>query len=264
VGEVVRIDLAYDGGGFHGWQVQPGLRTVQGELARMCRRLLGREAVPVGAGRTDTGVHALGQVASLDGLTADEADRLVRALARLAPEDVEILAVRPAAAGFHARFSARWRRYLYRIGLRRDLFRRRYRWQPPWPLDREAMQEAARLVLGEHDFSSFCKSASLREDNTCRVTASRWLWEDDEAVYWVQADRFLHHMVRNLVGTMVEIGRGARPPESMADILAARDRRSAGTMAPPQGLYLAAVGYDDDPAGPPPVPTHDRQHEERT
>lgn len=243
---VARIDLAYDGTDFHGWQVQPGLRTVQGVLADACRRLLGRDVLPVGAGRTDTGVHALGQVASVPDVTAAETERLARVLPRLMPEDTRVLAVRAAPDDFSARFSARWRRYVYRVGLRDDLFRRRYRWQPGWVLDREVLARAAAQVAGEHDFSSFCKTASLREDNTCRVTLSRWSWTDEEAVYTVQADRFLHHMVRNLVGTMVEMARGARDPDSLPAVLAARDRAAAGTMAPPHGLYLAAVGYEDD------------------
>ncbi len=242
---VARIDLAYDGAGFHGWQVQPGLRTVQGELAAACSRLLGREVLPAGAGRTDTGVHALGQVASVAGVTQEETARLARVLPRVMPEDTRVLAVRAMPDGFSARFSARWRRYRYRVGLRDDLFQRRYRWFPGRTPDLDALTAAAAQVVGTHDFASFCKAASLRDDNTCCVTHSRWERRGDEAVYTVQADRFLHHMVRNLVGTMVEMASGRRPGRDLAEILAARDRAAAGTMAPPHGLYLAAVGYDE-------------------
>ncbi len=147
--------------------------------------------------------------------------------------------------GFSARFSARWRRYRYRVGLRDDLFQRRYRWFPGRTPDPDALAAAAAQVIGTHDFTSFCKAASLRDDNTCCVTHSRWERRGDEAVYTVQADRFLHHMVRNLVGTMVEMASGRRPGRDLAEILAARDRAAAGTMAPPHGLYLAAVGYDE-------------------
>jgi len=247
----VRIDLAYDGGGFHGWQVQPGLRTVQGELSRLVSRLLGREIVPTGAGRTDAGVHALGQVAHVSGLDASETERVCRALAAMAPDDVDIREVREVAPVFDARFSAQWRRYEYRLGFRPDIFRRRLEWQVLPDLDREAMDAAAAQVPGERDFSSFCKTASLRENNRCDVRLCRFEWDGDSAIFHIRADRFLHHMVRTLAGTLVEIGRGRRAPEDMGAILSARDRRAAGAMAPPHGLYLAAVGYPpelDDPA----------------
>lgn len=246
----VRIDLAYDGSEFHGWQIQPGLRTVQGVLAAEVGRLLGREALPVGAGRTDTGVHALGQTASLDGLSDDEAERLVRALPRMGPDDLEIRAVRPAPPGFSARFSALWRRYEYRLSLERDLFRRRLEWQLDGPLDRAAMDAAAAGLRVRADWRSFCKTSSWKDDNTCTVTRAGFVWDDRGAVFHVQADRFLHHMVRTLVGTLVEVGRGRRRPEDLTEIIAARDRGAAGTMAPPQGLYLAEVGYPEAPSEP--------------
>jgi tRNA pseudouridine38-40 synthase len=247
----VRIDLAYDGTGFHGWQIQPGLRTVQGELAALLARLLGREAVPGGAGRTDTGVHALGQVAQVVGLDDGEAARLCRALPGMAPEDVDIVSVREVSPSFDARFSALWRRYEYRLGFRRDIFRRRLEWQVDGALDRAAMDAAAAVVPGERDFSSLCKTASLRADNRCRVDHCAFEWADDSAIFDIRADRFLHHMVRTLVGTLLDVGRGRRRPADLSGILAARDRRAAGDKAPPWGLYLAEVGYDaalDDPA----------------
>ncbi|MBU0741706.1 tRNA pseudouridine(38-40) synthase TruA [bacterium] len=247
----VRIDLAYDGTDFHGWQIQPGLRTVQGELSRLLAKLLGRGAVPTGAGRTDAGVHALGQVAHVAGLNTDEAQRVCRALSAMAPGDLDIRAVREVSPSFDARFSARWRHYAYRLGFRRDIFRRRAEWQVNRDLDRAALDAAAAHVPGERDFSSFCKTASLRENNRCDVRLCRFDWADDSAIFQIRADRFLHHMVRTLVGTLVEVGCGQREPADMIAILTARDRRAAGSMAPPHGLYLAAVGYPqqlDDPA----------------
>jgi len=261
----VRIDLAYDGSAFHGWQVQPELRTVQGELARLLSRLLGRETMPTGAGRTDTGVHALGQVAHASGLNGNETARLCRVLPGMAPEDIDIRAVREVSPSFDARFSANWRRYAYRLGFRRDIFRRRLEWQVSDELDRAAMDAAAARVPGEHDFSSFCKTASLRENNRCRVVDCAFEWSDDSAIFGIRADRFLHNMVRTLVGTILEVGRGRRAAADLDDILAARDRRAAGDKAPPCGLYLAEVGYDarlDDPAYTSPGPRPDDPTEE--
>ncbi len=150
----VRIDLAYDGADFHGWQTQPGLRTVQGELAAMLGRLLGRAVLPVGAGRTDAGVHAAGQVCHVGDLSADEADRLVRALPRLAPDDILVLEVRRVSSDFNARFSALWRRYAYRMAMTRDLFRRRREWFLPGDLDREAMAAGAASSVEGHEGES--------------------------------------------------------------------------------------------------------------
>ncbi len=250
----VRIDLAYDGAGYHGWQVQPGLRTVQGVLAGRLERLLARPAKPTGAGRTDTGVHALGQVAHVSDLTADEVERVVRALPGLMPEDMAVRAVREVSPSFDARFSARWRRYVYRLGFAPDLFRRTQEWQLESGLDsglnRAAMDAAAARLVREDDFASFCKTASLRENNRCDVAHCRFSWDDLSATFEIRADRFLHHMVRTAVGTLVEVGRGRRVPDDIDAILAARDRRAAGAMAPAHGLYLAEVGYDselDDP-----------------
>ena len=242
----VRIDLAYDGAAFHGWQFQPGLRTVQGVLAAEVARLLGREVPTVGAGRTDTGVHALGQVAHVAALRADEAERLVRTLPRMGPDDIRITKVREVSPVFHARFSAIWRRYEYRLSFVDDLFLRGIRWWLPARPDRIAMDAACGHLLGAHDFRSFCKTTSWKDDNVCTVHEARFDWRDDGAVFHIRADRFLHHMVRTAVGTLVEVGQGRRAPDDLIGILAATDRSSAGTMAPPQGLYLAEVGYPDE------------------
>lgn len=250
----VRIDLAYDGTDFHGWQVQPGLRTVQGVLAHGLERLLGRDHVPPGAGRTDTGVHARGQTAHVDGLSADECARLIRALPGVMPDDVAIRAVREVSPAFHARFSAVWRRYEYRLELRRDLFGRRLAWTPGRRLDRAAMDAAAVHFLGRRDCSSLCKTASLKETNFCDVRECRFDWDGDSGIFHIRADRFLHHMVRTLVGTLIEVGRGQRRPDAMPALLDACDRRAAGGMAPAHGLYLAEVGYPEILADPAFVP----------
>jgi len=252
-GEAVRlkIDVAYVGTAFHGWQIQLDLRTVQGELARATSRLLGRDVIPVGAGRTDAGVHARGQSAHLTVAGVNEAERLERALAGIVPDDMEVRAVTRVSPDFNARFSATARRYAYQVLMGRDLFRPHY-W-PVWgELDRQAMDAAAAAVVGAHDFSSFCKAASLKADhNVCIVDLCRFDWSGDSAIFHVRANRFLHHMVRILVGTLVEIGKGQRPADDMPRILEACSRSSAGKMAPSQGLFLEEVTYPEtvlDPA----------------
>lgn len=241
----LRIDLAYRGRDFHGWQIQPNQRTVQGEVARQCRRLLGRDAIPVGAGRTDAGVHATGQVAHLDVADADEARRVCGALARLMPEDILIKEVRQITPHFNARFSAVARRYGYHLLFGRDIFRDQ-EWQLTARLDRLAMDRAAADFLGTHDFASFCLTASLKPDgNECTVDLCAFEWQERSAIFHVRANRFLHHMVRIMVGTLVEIGQGSRPSTSIGRVLAARDRSRAGRMAPPQGLFLEEVYYPE-------------------
>ncbi len=241
----LRIDLAYRGRDFHGWQIQPDLRTVQGELARQCSRLLARQATPVGAGRTDTGVNARGQVAHLDVMGEDEAQRVIGALPRLMPDDIQIHAIARVSPHFNARFSAVGRRYSYHLFFGRDIFLE-HRWQTRLELDRPAMDQAAADFLGTHDFTSFCRTSSLKDDgNLCAVELCAFEWHDRSAIFHVRANRFLHHMVRIMVGTLVEIGQGSRPVTAIARILAGRDRSLAGRMAPPEGLFLEEVYYPE-------------------
>lgn len=239
----LKIDLAYVGSGFHGWQFQPDHRTVQGELARGCSRLLGREVMPVGSGRTDRGVHARGQVAHLSVRTDSEFKRLKGALARVVPADVGVSGVTRVAPAFNACRDAVSRRYSYHLLLGRDLFRP-HCWQLPGGLDRGAMDRACGDFPGAHDNSSFCKTTSLKDDgNVCAIDLCAFDWGDDSAIFHVRADRFLHHMVRIMVGTLVEIGQGRRAPDEIPAILAARSRARAGGMAPPEGLFLEEVCY---------------------
>ena len=250
----VCLDLAYVGTGFHGWQIQPGLRTVQGELATVLTRILERPCQPIGAGRTDAGVHARGQVAHVELLSAVEVARVCGALPRFDFDDLQVLRVRPVSPGFDARYSATARRYAYRLHCRRNIFDR-HAFHAPWPLDRAAMDLACARLVGTHDFSSFCKTRSLKESNTCRVDLCALEWDDQGGIFHIRANRFLHHMVRNLVGLLVEIGRGKRGIEEVAAILAARDRRTASKMAPACGLFLEEVEYPEallDPGHLPP------------
>ncbi len=247
----VRIDLAYVGTEFHGWQIQPDRRSVQGELHNMLSRLLGRDCQPCGAGRTDAGVHARGQVCHVDIADRREFERLERALAGMAPPDLAVTRVRLVSRDFSSRFSAVSRRYSYHLLLKRDIFRSHV-FHVPYAVDREAMDRAAAYFPGTHDFSSFCKTRSLKDDgNVCQVDLCRFQWAQDSAIFQVRANRFLHHMVRNLVGTLLEVGRGTRRPDEMPNILAARDRGSAGKTVPAQGLFLEEVTYPEqllDPA----------------
>jgi len=238
----IRIDLAYLGTGFHGWQIQHDRRTVQGELAGILTRLLQRPAQPTGAGRTDAGVHARGQVAHLPLATAAEVLRVARALPKMVPDDIQIHGVAAVSPAFDARHSAVARRYAYRLQQRRNIFDP-HAFHVPWRLDRDAMDAACARLRGTHDFRSFCKTGSLKEDNTCRVEVCGLEWTDQGGIFHVRADRFLHHMVRNLVGVLLEVGRGSRGPEDLDRILAAGDRRAAGRMAPAHGLFLEEVVY---------------------
>ena len=241
----VRIDLAYVGTAFHGWQVQPGLRTVQGDLAAMLERLLLRPMMPTGAGRTDTGVHAHGQVAHVKLRNHNEVQRVVGALAKLPPDDIHIHEVRQVSPVFNARLQATSRRYSYRLRWTRNIFDP-HAFEVLRPLDHQAMEAASRRFLGEHDYSSFCKTGSLKDENTCRLDLCALEWTDQGCIFRVRANRFLHHMVRNMVGLLLEIGRGVRQPEDVDAVLAARSRTAAGMMAPAHGLFLDEVTYPDE------------------
>jgi tRNA pseudouridine38-40 synthase len=248
----LRIDLAYDGGGFHGWARQDGLRTVQGDLEAALATVLRREDVTVTcAGRTDTGVHARGQVAHVDVGQDPPSDpeRLRRQLDGVLADDLRVRRVAEAPPGFDARFSAVWRRYAYRIADRpesADPLTRSHVLVWRRPLDAEAMSTASKELLGRHDFASFCKR---REGATTIRTLLDLTWERDESgllVATVRADAFCHHMVRSLVGCLVAVGEGRRPPEWAGEVLTAAQRDSSVAVVPAHGLTLEEVGYPPD------------------
>lgn len=257
----IRIDLAYDGTDFTGWAVQPGLRTVQGTLEDALATALRVERVRVTvAGRTDTGVHARGQVAHLDleplllagsaGRTSDPPlDALARRLNGILPEDLRVHRVSEAPRGFDARFSAIWRRYAYRVADHPELvdpLARHHVLAWSRPLDVDAMNAAAEPLVGLRDFAAFCRR---REGATTVRTLTELRWERDRqglAVARVVADAFCHNMVRSLVGCLLAVGDGRRGPSWAADIQAAGVRDSAVTVAPARGLTLEAVGYPDE------------------
>jgi tRNA pseudouridine38-40 synthase len=250
----LRLDLGYDGSEFHGWARQPGQRTVQQEAEEALWRSLSLPEPPAltVAGRTDAGVHARGQVAHVDvpaGAWEQVADTAARRLARLLPADVRIWSIRPAAAGFDARFSALWRRYSYRVcadPARADPLRRRDTLWYRHPLDLSLMNQAAQACLGEHDFAAFCRR---REGATTIREVLRLHWAPAEpgvAVATITADAFCHNMVRALTGALLSVGDGSRPVAWLAEVLAARRRDPAVRVAPPHPLCLEEVGYPDD------------------
>ncbi len=222
---------------------------MQGLLTDGCRRVLGEAVGVVGASRTDAGVHALRQVASLRTASTLEAATLRRALNAILPPAIRVLDAREASAGFDARRSARGKRYLYLIdrGAQASPFLRRYAWHVPHSLDAEAMALALGDVRGKHDFSAFCAAPGRGRTPTCTVLSTRLVLRSDRLAVLLSADSFLHHMVRNIVGSLVEVGRGAHPPGWITDLLQTRDRTLAGPTAPPQGLALIRVLYPAQP-----------------
>ncbi|MBI4562749.1 MAG: tRNA pseudouridine(38-40) synthase TruA [Candidatus Rokubacteria bacterium] len=241
----LRLTLAYDGTDYHGWQVQPALPTVQGLLTDALSRILREPVKVVGASRTDAGVHALGQVASF--VTTREISLLAirSGLNALLPSDVRVLEVAEAPPGFDARRSARLKRYAYLIdnGPVALPLLRRYSWHVPKRLDPTAMRAALRALRGKHDFSAFCAAPGRERTPICTVFSSRLLARRSLLAVFVSADSFLHHMVRNILGSLVEVGRGIHRPEWIAELLSGRDRTRAGPTAPPHGLTLLRVSY---------------------
>ena len=223
---------------------------MQGALRDACRQVLGEAVRVTGASRTDAGVHALRQVASVTTASGLAAPTLARAFNALLPPAVRVLDAREAAAGFDARRGARGKRYAYLIdqGAVADPFLRRFAWWRPGRLDRDAMAKALAPLRGTHAFTAFCAAPGLARDPTCTMRAARLAGRGDRLVVLLSADRFLHHMVRNVVGSLVEIGRGFRPPEWLGEVLEGRDRRRAGPTAPAQGLVLVRVLYPREPA----------------
>lgn len=272
-----KLTLSYDGTEFRGWQVQPGERTIQGELQAALGRITGESPLPQGSGRTDAGVHALGQVASFALAAPIPAENLTRALNRTLPTAIRVLESKTVRSTFHARHSAVGKTYEYRV-FRETLcppFLTRYVYACPWPMDFEALQGSARVFEGEHDFLSFAATDPELTDRrpgldsepdlrpipregfqiepptaatVRRIFSSSWEERSSDAgkllVYSVRGSGFLHHMVRNLVGTMLDVGRGRLRTDNISAIIAARSRAAAGPTAPARGLFLHSVEYD--------------------
>jgi len=260
----LKLILAYDGTDFAGWQVQPGRATIQGTLASAIGRLTGENVLPQGSGRTDAGVHALAQVANFQTVSTIPVENWVLALNHILPASIRALEVAEVAPDFHPRRSAQAKTYRYRI-YRAPVcppFLARYVWHFPYPLDEAAMITAAADLTGEHDFTSFAAvdpervermaarvgngeqdSGPGTPNNIRTIFSSSWVREGEEFVYTVRGNGFLHHMVRNLVGTFVLLGKGSLSREDLRRILAARSRSAAGPTAPATGLFLVNVEY---------------------
>lgn len=247
----IRLTVSYDGTDFSGFQVQPNRRTVQGVLQDALAKLTKAPVRVVGAGRTDAGVHAYGQVVHFETDSRIPVDKWPLALNAVLPPDVVVRDAREVDPAFHARYSATGKTYVYRVDNRSvpDVLARRYAYHVPHALDVARMRAAARYLLGRHDFTSFCSAKTTVKGDRVRhlrradiVVRGRDIW------FCFAADGFLYNMVRILVGTLLEVGQGLRDPETMPDILAARDRAAAGKTAPPHGLILWSVAYGDDDA----------------
>jgi pseudouridylate synthase I len=256
----LKLTLAYDGTDFCGWQVQPDSATIQGTLASAIGRITGEKVLPQGSGRTDAGVHALAQVATFQTESVIPAGNLLIALNDVLPASIRVIGADDVPSEFHARKSARAKTYRYRI-YREAIcppFLTRYVWHYPYPMDEEAMRMAAPIVEGEHDFTSFAavdpekRRESFDNDatsnfssnsNARRIFSSVWRRNEAEFTYEVRGSGFLHHMVRNLVGTFLMVGKGTLKPKDVITILEAKDRSAAGATAPASGLFLVNVEY---------------------
>lgn len=251
MGRNLKLTLAYDGHDFAGWQVQPSRPTIQGALVSAIEQITGENTLPQGSGRTDAGVHALAQVATVSIQSPIPLLNLRKAMNDVLPKAIRVLDVEEVDPDFHARKSARAKTYRYRI-YREELcapFLARYVTHHPYPLDEPAMAQAAGAVVGEHDFTSFAavdpeaRKEGLETNNVRTIYTSGWQREDEELVYTVRGNGFLHHMVRNLVGTFLLIGKGTLRIADLKRILELRDRSAAAATAPASGLYLVSVEY---------------------
>lgn len=241
----IKLILEYDGTGYVGWQLQPNGSSLQEELERALRQILQEEVGTVAAGRTDAGVHARGQVVSFTTAKNPELTALVKSLNGLLPPQMVVLSGEFADPSFHARYSATARIYRYYLALRATAIERDFSWYVGgFNIDSELLSRCSEQLLGEHDFGAFCKSNSDVEHHRCIVEVARWDREGSQLVFTIRANRFLYGMVRALVGTMVEVGRGHRTLEEFSTILDSRDRKMAGMAAPAKGLFLEEIVYD--------------------
>ena len=239
----IKLILEYDGTDFSGWQFQTNSRSVQGVLEQALNTLLQEPVRVIGAGRTDAGVHARGQVCHFTARSAMEPPKMLGGLNALLPNDVVVRTLDDVEPDFHARYRARERTYQYHITQVPVAIERHTHWFVGHPLDIEAMQRCAKSISGEHDFQGFCKSDTSVNHFRCTVTGAEWTKRGPNVVFEISANRFLYGMVRALVGTMVDVGRGHRPERDFFEVLSSKDRTKASSAAPPGGLVLESVSY---------------------
>jgi tRNA pseudouridine38-40 synthase len=244
----IRLDLHYDGSAFYGWQLQPGARTVQGEIERVASRLFDVPTRVIGSGRTDRGVHATGQVAALETPISWTPDALRRSMNALLPCDIWVAEAALAPPSFHPRFQATARSYEYRIGLMEETaspFHSRWCWRPKHPPELDPMTQAADSLVGDHSFHAFAKTGQEERGDRCIVTEAGFTpWDDLGLRFRITANRFLHHMVRYLVGTLVAIGSRERPEQDLFRLLAGAPGLKSSPPAPARGLFLTRVTYE--------------------
>ena len=241
----IKLVVAYDGSAYHGFQKQKNVQTVQNVLEEALTMLCGEKVVTAGSGRTDAGVHALAQTVTFTTNGRIPCANLVRAAASLLPEDIVAVSAEEMPEGFHARFSAQWKTYHYKLIVNEHVnpFMVRYAWQLRQQLEVKAMNEAAELLLGTHDFSAFRSSGSVDTSPIKTIYAAKWQQQGEEILFRISGDGFLYHMARILVGTLLEVGLGRRPAESLPALFDARCRALAGETAPAKGLWLMEVRY---------------------
>ncbi|HTI61217.1 tRNA pseudouridine(38-40) synthase TruA [Mucilaginibacter sp.] len=241
------IELAYNGTGYHGWQVQPNAITVQEVLDKALATVLRQPTETIGCGRTDTGVHATQFFAHFDAEELDNGhpalEKAVRSLNSVLPDDIGIKRLFPIHAGAHARFDATQRSYEYHIHFEKDPFRLNRSWELRDKPDIALMNAAAKTMMEYTDFSCFSKSNTQTFTNNCKIVRAEWVENESGMVFHISADRFLRNMVRAIVGTLMEIGRKEMPPENIREIIESKNRSNAGTSVPACGLYLTEVKY---------------------
>jgi tRNA pseudouridine38-40 synthase len=242
----LRMIVSYDGSDYHGFQIQPAQDTVQEELQKAVQALVGHTVQIFGSGRTDTGVHAREQVINFHTSSPIPVERWAMALNSRLPSDIVVHHVEEVDKAFHARYSAKRKTYRYTIKNSRypDVFQRNYQWHISRTLDIGAMENAATCFVGTHEFTSFCSKNTSKVIHERTLYRSEWVREGDVLHYFVEGNGFLHHMVRIIVGTLIEVGDGKRTAESMKDLLHLKDRDASGPTAPPMGLMLWAVEYN--------------------
>jgi tRNA pseudouridine38-40 synthase len=241
----LKLTLAYDGTGFHGWQIQPQMRTIQGELQQALQKLFNHEVNVTGSGRTDAGVHAHGQVANVETIRSMDTDAVLRGANALLPVEIRVMSVEEVSPEFHARRSARSKTYEYHVWRNPIVspFHCRYVYACRYPLDEEAMDRGSACFLGTHDFTSFCAASVEIEDRTRTIFEASWDRSESTWVFRIRGTGFLQYMVRTITGTVLQIGQGRMRVEQIQEIFEARDRRLAGPSLPAQGLHLIQVEY---------------------
>ena len=242
----IKILIEYDGTNYKGWQIQLNQKSVQGEVTNSLRSLIGRNVTLTGAGRTDSGVHAIGQVANFRTDSKISANKFMEGLNGTLPKDIRILKSMEVEEDFHSRRDAIERHYLYKVIKRESALARFYAYDPGYNLDLKVMVESANIIKVNTDFNSFCKTRSETENKKCNIVKSEWRENGDYLYYTIGADRFIYNMVRSLVGTMIEVGRGKITLAEFGEIFGKSNRKAAGPNAPSHGLYLEKIVYEED------------------